>query len=108
MRTVNLNAETQFALKYFNEQWPEPINDFYPRAKNIMVTPPPSVRPDDTLFKLGEYSFSISQVFVMDSNEIFDLRDELYDAKEAALNSGCITAGEYDKNMNPKNMCSPS
>ena len=28
--------------------------------------------------------------------------------KEAALNSGWITEEEYDKNMNPENMCSPS
>ena len=54
VRSGNVNAETQFALKYFSEPWPKFVNDFYPRAKDIMVAPPQSVSLDDPLFKLGK------------------------------------------------------
>ncbi len=53
-RAGNLNAETQFALDFFDVQPPMFINDFYPRAKDIMMDNlPNSVHPDDSLFKLS-------------------------------------------------------
>ncbi len=53
-RAGGLNAETRYILKYFNEPWPELVDDFYPRARDVMILPPETVRPEDTLWKLGQ------------------------------------------------------
>ncbi len=53
-RAGSLNAETQYVLNYFQQPWPELVDDFYPRARDVMIQFPAIVDPDDTLWKLGQ------------------------------------------------------
>jgi Inorganic pyrophosphatase/exopolyphosphatase len=70
-RAGSLNAETQYILNYFNEPWPELINDFYPRAKDVMVSSPYRVFQEDTLWKLGQLmkEMDVKSIPVIDENE---------------------------------------
>lgn len=70
-RAGSLNAETQYVLSCFDEPWPELIDDFYPRAKDIMIETPYSVSEEDTLWQLGQImkSANIKSIPVLGENK---------------------------------------
>lgn len=73
LRSGNINAETRYALDFFGVPAPRFINDFYPRAKDIMLAAPPHVKPDDTIFTLASImqSSKIKSIPVIDDGGKF-------------------------------------
>lgn len=69
-RAGALNAETQYILECFREPWPILIDDFYPRARDVMFESPESIGEDDTLWQLGRVmsQAGLKSVPVLDEN----------------------------------------
>ena len=70
-RAGSLNAETQYILDYFQEPWPELIDDFYPRASDVMVDTPVGVLATDSLWKLGKvmHEAHLKSIPVLDQDQ---------------------------------------
>ena len=66
-----VSPETQYILNYFEEPWPELVDDFYPRAKDVMVPLLSSVKEEDNLWKLGTImkQSNVKSLAVLDSME---------------------------------------
>ena len=68
-----VNAETQFVLDYFDVKPPKLVHDFLPKAKDVMIEPPPALHVDDTLWQAGSIlrSAKIKSVPIVDENNKF-------------------------------------